>query len=402
MALYPWYRTAITSTYVLLLSSSMLAQAERYSVEEDSFGGYSAQIIEAKEPETKESEAAPVSEPESASPAESTQTVQLPQPAASVQSGQLPQSAKSAQAVQLPQSDQSVEPQQKKISIFEQKFIEAERAEKAAILKKIKEGGGSVLKYDATDVNPLNFVDGDDLAKRGGLREVEKAPYYISVDADGRQQTTFYDPALIKEALDKEKDNTLEYTSAQVFKRSDSEDSKLALPEGADPIAAGFLGSTEGLLVTYFDGFVEHCCESLPNRDAPKIKLGKPRFFALSQEELPYRFNEGDSRYLLLTLPHDSSENYPLRLRSFIRKHKKRSIEHGVFFPQIVTLDKEKKPVRIFTGPLLKYHEETWSAHGFLEGIFEIDRSELADERYLLINTTKDALKQSSVIETAV
>ena len=126
----------------------------------------------------------------------------------------------------------------------------------------------------------------------------------------------------------------------------------LELPEGADPIAASILNSGDTLSSSYMDTFTKYCCVNLPNQDIPNIELGKPRFFPLTQEALPYRFNEGDSRYIIIRLPSDSSANYPLRLRSFIRGHKKWGIEHGVFFPQLVTLDKDKKPLRIFSAVL--------------------------------------------------
>ena len=63
-------------------------------------------------------------------------------------------------------------------------------------------------------------------------------------------------------------------------------------------------------------------------------------------------------------------------------------------------MDSEKRPLRILTGPLLKYQSETWTTHGYLEGVFQINRSEEKDERYVLINTTNDVLRQTSTIES--
>ena len=103
---------------------------------------------------------------------------------------------------------------------------------------------------------------------------------------------------------------------------------------------------------------------------------------------------------MLLSLPEESDQNYPVQVKTFIRQHQKQGVEHGVFFPQLVTLDGDKNPVRIFTGPLLKFHAETWAAHGYLEGVFELGEGIDQVERYLLINTTKEALGLSSTIET--
>jgi len=303
--------------------------------------------------------------------------------------------------VEAPKSLSQIVPE-KEISIFEQKYIESEQAEGAKILKGLTSGGSS-RPYDATEVNAVDFVDADsdDIEKYGGTPREGKVPYYITVDEYGRPRNVSYDPDAAKAALNKQKDTKLDYTQASVFERPVNNGKSLSdLPSSADPVAVAILSSGKyEAQPDYFQSFSESCCDKLPNKETPALLPGKYLYFDITQASLPYRFKEGDSRYVLLKLPNESKQNFPLRVRSFIRKHAQKSIDHGVFFPQLITLDKDRKPVRIFAGPLLKYHEETWTNHGFLEGVFEIDRSEAKDERYVLINTTKDALKQSSFVE---
>ena len=100
-------------------------------------------------------------------------------------------------------------------------------------------------------------------------------------------------------------------------------------------------------------------------------------------------------------LPELENESIQLRIRSFIRKHASKNIEKGVFFLQLVTLNLAKQPVRIMTGPLLEFQDETWTTHAYLQGVFSLSQTKELDERYVLINTTKQVLNSSSTIEIA-
>lgn len=287
------------------------------------------------------------------------------------------------------------------VSAFEKAYLESEASE-AAIALDGEKLDLEKTPYDATDVRDVDFVDGDDLVKGWSAPDEDKAPYYVTIDEYGRPTNTYYDQEAHQKAL-KAYSGNLEYTEANVHERPLPDDpGLLELPSGADPIAVAILGSGRSHEVSYFDAFSVNCCDNLPSMSAPVLEPGKYQYFVLSQEKLPFRFNEGDSRYILLNLPNDDDSNYPLKIKSFIREHKKKNIKHGVFFPQLITLDVDKKPLRIFTGPLLKYHEESWRSHGYLEGIFEIDRSNKLDERFILINTTSDAMNKTSTIESSV
>ncbi|MFT7185316.1 MAG: hypothetical protein ACI84K_000691 [Pseudohongiellaceae bacterium] len=409
----------IKQVYMLVLSVFIASSvsAERYSVTEDSFGGVSAEPVEVKSSsETIKQKDVSTAEPNAEveiNTAVSADKAKLSQYDSSVSSSKIPVAGQSEQKklesvsnIGQQESDVSdgTSPPQRKLSVFEKAYYESERKAKAEVLKNLtgnKNKQETLGSYDATDIDTINFVDGDILERTGAREEVEKAPYFITIDENGNPRNTFYDPVLVNEALDKQQNNKVEYTQATVYEKFSQDGSgEFDLPEGADPIAAMLLTSGEKEFDVYFETFTKQCCEHLPNIITPLVEMGRPRAYQLTNEDLYYRFSDGDSRFLLVSLPSEKNENYPLRIRTFIRTFKKLSINHGVFFPQIITLNAEKKPVRIMTGPLLKYQAETWSTHGYLEGVFQIDRSEEKDERYVLINTTRDVLRQSSVIDT--
>jgi len=313
---------------ISLFCCASVTFAERYHVTEDSFGSYSAKPV-TQEPDIQE-EAADEEEPLKKSPP--PQITENSTTTPSVISDTDNNISK----------DESSE-QKKSISIFEQKYLEAERKARKKILTNLKKGDGDQA-YDATAINEADYVDGDDLLKSGGDLKKEDAPYFIFTDSAGNQVTTFYDPALEKDALLKLRQKKIVFTDANIYKKDEPEGTEAtsALPENADPVALQILGAEGRQLESYFDSFSKRCCSKLPSGKIPEIVAGRSYSFSLKQQNLPYRFNEGDSRYLLLRLP-EKTENYPFLLRTFIRKYKKLGIEHGVFFPQLITLDASNK-----------------------------------------------------------
>jgi len=291
-----------------------------------------------------------------------------------------------------------VEP--KKLSIFEQKYLEAEAKERSEILQRLKANQGGNA-FDATTVNEAEFVDGD-LLLEGKAAPRDRQPYFVTLDSDGQQRVTFYSPEMVKRAFDeKYNSDKLELTAATIYRAGAEQEQVLRLQQrGADPAALAIFGLDGQGSDDFFSNFSRRCCESIPNRYTPIVELGRSHFFELGRDDLPYRFPYGDSRYLLLRLP-ALDQSYPLRLRSFVREYTKKDIEHGVFFPQLVLLDAQKRPLRIIVDPLLKFEPETWTRYGYLEGIFRIERNdEEAGERFLLITTTPDALKRASVYQS--
>jgi len=365
---------------------SAWVSAERYHVTEDSFGSYSAEPVEQtkKQPSQSSSELSETNQQERVWPLDEPEEHQ--HQTISEQSANEIESSQSAGV-------------KKPLSVFEQKYLEAEKKARKQIIKRLEQDKGA-HSYDATKVDEVDFVDSEALLGQGSGSQSGKSRFFTTVDVDGTLTNIPYDPLLEKAAWDKFRNQKKIFTEAIVYRKPTASDSgkKLNLPDNADPVALQILNVGGKKLESYFDTFSQSCCANLPNARVPELSFGRSHSFSLSREYLPYRFNEGDSRYLLLRLP-EQVENYPLQIRTFIRKYKKRSVDHGVFFPQLVTLDAEKQPLRIITGPLLKYVAETWASYGYLEGIFEIDRTEEREEHYILINTTREVLSQSSVIE---
>lgn len=380
----PLEQFLLVSSFILC---STLVSAERYMVTEDSFGGYSAeQVIE---PEGSER---PLSTPSS-----NDNTVDPQDQSPTSQDNAAPKKLAEVNESQ----DQTVD-EKKPLSVFERKYLEAEQQAQKDIIEKLGKNKGA-RGYDATEINEADFVDGDALLNQPSDSSDlpnENQRFFTTVDSDGNVINTPYDPVLEQEAWEKYREKQPAFTEARIFRKAAPDDliKEPVLPDQVDPVAMQILTSGKEQADSYFEAFSQGCCTGLPSSKTTDLLPGLSYSFDLEADDLPYRFNEGDSRYLLLRLP-ELTENYPLLIRSFIRKYKRNGIDHGVFFPQLVTLDKDRNPLRIITGPLLKYVAETWTTYGYLEGFFEIEQTKDSEERYILINTTREVLRLSSVID---
>ncbi len=390
------------------------AFAERYRVTEDNFGNFAAEKVEESVSEKEiEKEINETEEPEALPPSSTVESHNKriffkssfgdnEESTPSEVSERVNESAEPLE--ELTEEEKSAlnrnaepesEPEEKKLSIFEQKFLEAEAKEKEEALQRLRNRAGQNA-YDATRVDEAEFVDGD-LLLEGKASSEDKQPYFVTLDADGQQRVTFYSPELIKRALEeKYSSSKVEKTPATIYRREDSVAKSAGNP---DPQALSILGLSENPAFDYFSDFERRCCQRIPNRYIPLVDTGRTNYFELEKEDLSYRFPHGDSRYLLVRLPKRDA-HYLLRLRTFIREFSKQGIEHGVFFPHIVTLDSEKRPLRIIADPLFHFEPETWTRYGFLEGVFEIESSLEEGERFLLVSTTPDYLRRVSVFES--
>ena len=281
------------------------------------------------------------------------------------------------------------------MSIFEQKYLEAELAERKRVLNAIKNNNSETLDYDATQVNPDDFVDSESLRRPGEGVDEKNSRYFVTLDTDGIQRNVFYDSDEVREILFQERNPKIIFTDSVIYEKKSSE---VQLPESAEPEALKILRGENDEFISYFKKFSEKCCSDLPKVTAPEIKFGESYYFTLTDDDLPYRFSEGDSRFVLIKLPILNKAKIPLRVRSFIRKHARQGVEKGVFFPQFITLNADREPLRIMVGPLLSFKDETWTTHAYLQGIFQLSQTLELDERYILINTTKEVLSTSSTI----
>lgn len=301
---------------------------------------------------------------------------------------------------ELISANEEIQLKEKKLSVFEKAFLDdLERENQSA--KSVLGTGTAASSGSRSQENfsVEEYVDGDLLLENGGVRASdEKSPYFIQINADGKPYITAYDPNLEKAFRESQRNKTVQFTDAKIYERSQEEKSLLNIPSGADQKARDILESGQKSFESYFSAFSNTCCEQLVAKYADTIERGRGYYFELTDEDIPYRFTDGDSRYLLIQLSPSTQTNYALRFRTFIRADKSNNIRHGVFFPQLATLDKNLRPLRIITGPLLKYVPETWSKYGYLQGIFEIDQTRDNEEAYLLVKTSKDVLKTSSTV----
>jgi hypothetical protein len=142
------------------------------------------------------------------------------------------------------------------------------------------------------------------------------------------------------------------------------------------------------------------CCNALPHRATHQLVDGVVIFHEFGNDDLPYRFAEGDSRFVLIRVP-DADTNYTVRVRSFIREFSRMGIEHGLFLPQITLLDAAKNPLRLIRNIGYTYVAETWTNYAYLEGIFEIRReTETAQESFILLHTDTETLRKVSFFQT--
>jgi hypothetical protein len=269
----------------------------------------------------------------------------------------------------------------KVLGVFERAFLENEGAN----------------PYDATEVQESDFIDSQALLDGTAERESEQ-PFFVTRNIDGTENITFYSPSLAKQAR-QNAGTALNYSKATIYKESDADGVYInELPDDADPVAVQILSAGKAEFENYFDAFSKQCCEEIPKAGVKVLTFERSEHLKIERESLPYRFNEGDSRYLIFKLP-DSLENFALQLRAFIRRFKDQKIAHGVFYPQLVMLDATLRPLRIIADPILDYTPETWSNYGYLQGVFEIDRKEGSEEVYVMLNTTKDHLRKVSLYE---
>lgn len=431
----------------LLLLTSLPVYAERYQVTEDSFGNYDAKPVDISKdtaplnsnvnasistnppatnpPPSKELDSNTVTDVDDLKKSRSEEAVSSAQPAKGIHTGQTPSGGKklpaeytdrtdsldagtdrkhadsndtdrnkdhaseaTSTAASTPvhaesssQSRDAAARERRVLSPFEQAYLDNE----------------GVSPYDATVVNEENFVDGDELLS-GNISQPSQQPYFITTDPDGYQSITFYSPELARQA---EIDSRvkLKYSPATIYKKSTPTvlDPQV-LPSAADPVAISILSGGKKITESYFESFSKRCCTELPTVGLTVIDFERPYHLSLERKDLAYRFYEGDSRYLIFKLP-EVEHNFAIQLRAYIRKYKKEAIAHGVFFPQLVMLDKHKQPLRIVSEPVLSYQPETWSSYGYLEGVFEVEREHDAGEHFVLLNTTRQSLKTVSEVE---
>ena len=174
---------------IVLSYCSFAALAERYSVKQDGFGNYSAELVKQEEPAAE----VVASELEPVPAAETAELISNP-------ANQELQDHASTKDASSPNETES----EKKLGVFERKYLEAEQQEKSTALENILQNRASPPLTE-TVIDEADYIDGDVLLERGGRRDSQASPYYTTVDIDGRPQNIYYDPAAVKKALELQK-----------------------------------------------------------------------------------------------------------------------------------------------------------------------------------------------------
>lgn len=275
---------------------------------------------------------------------------------------------------------------------FDRALRESQQNETDEVVKRLRAQGGDP-SFDATKVNPADFVDSEDLLQ-GNVGSDGERPFFVTFDNEGDSNVIFYSPQVMQEEVNRRE--TEEQISDAVVYTPDDLDSALTLPEGADPVAAQIL--TSGNRASYFARFEGRCCKKIPNVGILELRRDKGLHVPIKREDFSYRFVDGDSRYRLVRLP-DVRTNFLLTIKTFVKSDKTQGIEHGAFIPQVVMLDRDKNVTRIITNLSAESHAETWSTYGYLKSVIEVDQTGIDAEAMLLVYTRADDLRRSSTVE---
>jgi hypothetical protein len=144
------------------------------------------------------------------------------------------------------------------------------------------------------------------------------------------------------------------------------------------------------------------CCVSLAELPVEPLQPGDKKSFDMGEGSPAYRFDTGKSYFRAFTLP-QGPYPYKVTVKSFVIGDNLKSAY--IFFPQLITLDENRKPVRS-TGPetfalqragYLETMQETAGLRQKLEGgLTFTDKSR--DERFLVVLTTDDLLRGKTAI----
>src|SRR5690606_2746918 len=129
----------------------------------------------------------------------------------------------------------------------------------------------------------------------------EEGPrYFTTMDAEGRPLNIYFSPAMEKRARQNASEQSWSLTRGVEFFPQDA-DIRVAGEAQLDPVAKRILD--EGQKRDFFAEYTRKCCNTLPHRSTHQLVEGVVIFHELGKDDLPYRFAEGDSRFVLIRLP---------------------------------------------------------------------------------------------------
>ncbi|MDG5500548.1 MalM family protein [Marinobacter sp. BGYM27] len=233
------------------------------------------------------------------------------------------------------------------------------------------------------DYNLKNYPDGDELAKKGFLREGDALPYYTWRDAQGNVRVDYYRP---EPGFEKKKSaaEPPELSEAMVL---DGSRGKVDNKMSAEAIAVLELDQSGSLM----DEWMANCCVGLPVKDL--VEWDDSREFQVDLDDMApeYLFSTGESAYRLMKLPASSeAPAFVVRIRSYVQS--------GVFVPTLVFLDKGMATRRLVTEVAFDYEPESWHSHGYIEARVPVFPAE--GDRWLLVMSRGADQRDQTVVET--
>lgn len=399
------------SFIILLLHASSLVHAKRYVVSDDAFGSTSAtplsELSESEKSRLEERESSAVSEPDS--PTESSARVSDSLAQDPISESEALSDDQSQQSVSQPSiiepnsysSDSSVPSnvpdansvaEQEAENPFERELRLSQENETDEVIRRLRANEGRNA-YDATKVNPAEFVDSEDLLQ-GNVDSDGDRPFFVTFDGTGESSVIFYSPQVIKEEIERRKTN--ESVSKATVHSVEDVNQSISLPDNADPNVARILSLGEA--DSYFERFNTRCCNKIPNVGVLQLRSDKSLHVPIGQDDFSYRFIDGDSRYRLVRVP-NLKKDYLLTVKTFVKGYKQYGIKHGAFIPQIVMLDRDKNVTRVISDISATSHAETWSSYGYLKSVIEVKQTDVDAETMLLVYTRAKDLRTVSVVE---
>lgn len=238
-----------------------------------------------------------------------------------------------------------------------------------------------------------DYMDADELARRGFVRDGEETPYYTWVDPTGRLVTSTYQPGAVGATG---QGSVIQYTEGSQFVFNQpqgvgvaSESNQVMSSLSVDPLdeSGQLVVSEPKALLTVDEKLMnrlkETCCSQMAEDAFYPLKLDSPIYEKLAELSPSYNFPTGHSYYVPVRLP-ISQQSYGLKIKSFAKK--------GLFYPVLLFLDENREPTRYVSDSVVEYHPETWNRYAHLEGRIQIKPA--FGERYLLVFTTEDSLEQ--------
>ncbi len=222
------------------------------------------------------------------------------------------------------------------------------------------------------------YTDAEVLEKRGF--DQNTGGFYTIVDAEGNYINVPKQGQLPTATADQAPQNYQIVAREQSLKET-------ASPGKADPLALQLLGIDQSDRRD-IDIVAANCCEELLTFDRTELDDEDDRVIEIDDRDYFHQFGVGRSLLRVISLP-EEMESPLYRLRSFAVP--------GIFYPSIITLDKDFQPVRLIQDILYIYEPANWFRHAYMEGFFTVQPEH---EKYLILFSSYDDKRKRTVIES--